>query len=409
MGGPLDGVNVWDASWVGVGPLTARYLAEYGATVVRTESTRSVDVLRNAPPFKDGVPGLNRSQFFADYNASKLGLGVDLSTDGGRRVAARLTAWADVVVEAFTPGVMDRLGLGYDRLRAVNPSLIMLSTSMNGQTGPRRGFAGFGTVLAAMSGYCELTGWPDRDPGSPYGAYTDFIGQRFAAVAVLAALEHRDRTGEGQHIDLSQMETGLMFLAPELVDHQLTGHVATRDGNRDRAAAPHGVFPCLPEGGRERWVAIAVTGDDQWTALRRALGEPAWAADPRLATLSGRKDQEDRLERALASWTSARTVAEVVGTLQPEVPAGPVHDARGLQSDPQVAHRGYFRPQRHPVMGMMPYEGAQAELSLTPYRVTKAAPLLGEDNERVLTELLGFTADEVAALAAEGAVEQVLD
>ncbi|GAA4535706.1 CaiB/BaiF CoA transferase family protein [Nonomuraea ferruginea] len=409
MTGPLDGVKVWDASWVGVGPLTARYLAEYGATVVRTESLRSVDVLRMAPPFKDGVPGVNRSQFFADYNASKLGLGVNLSTEGGKRVAHRLTAWADVVIEAFTPGVMDRLGLGYDRLRQLNPALIMISTSMNGQTGPRRHFAGFGTVLAAMSGFCELTGWPDRDPGSPYGAYTDFIAQRFAAAAVVAALEHRDRTGEGQYIDLSQMETALMFLAPELVDYQRTGRVATRDGNRSRGAAPHGVFPCLPEDGRERWVAIAVTSDAEWAALRRALGAPGWTADPRLGTLAGRKEQEDRLEAELAAWTRTRTAAEVVGALQPGVPTGPVHDARGLQADPQVAHRHYFRRHPHPVMGEMPYEGAQAELSLTPHRVTKAAPLLGEDNEEVLTALLGLSRAEVAELAASGTLEQVLD
>ncbi|MER6984420.1 CaiB/BaiF CoA transferase family protein [Streptomyces carpinensis] len=409
MAGPLESVKVWDASWVGVGPLATRYLAQYGATVVRTESTRSVDVLRMAPPFKDGVPGINRSQFFADYNASKLGLGVNLSTEGGRRVATRLAAWADVVVESFSPGVMERLGFGYRRLRELNPSLIMISTSMNGQTGPRRHFAGFGTVLAAMGGFCELTGWPDRAPGSPYGAYTDFIGQRFAATAALAALEHRDRTGEGQYIDLSQLETGLMFLAPELVDHQLTGHIARRDGNRSPAAAPHGVFPCRPEDGREQWVAIAVTDDAQWAALREALGGADWTADPRLDTLAGRKAQEDRLEEALAAWTRTRTTAEVVGALQPRVPAGPVHDAWGLQADPQIAHLGYFQRQTHTVMGEMPYEGAQAELSLTPCHVTKAAPLLGEDNEVVLTKLLRFTPAEVDQLVAAGAVEQVLD
>jgi benzylsuccinate CoA-transferase BbsF subunit len=285
----------------------------------------------------------------------------------------------------------------------------MISASMNGQTGPRRHFAGFGTVLAAMSGFCEITGWPDRGPGSPYGAYTDFIGQRFAATAVLAALEHRDRTGEGQYIDLSQMESGLMFLAPELVDYQLTGRVATRDGNRSPTAAPHGIFPCRPEDGREKWVAIAVETDAQWAALRRALGGPGWAADPRLDTLAGRKEQEDRLEEALAAWTRTRSTAEVVQALQPQVPAGPVHDAWGLQADPQVAHRQYFRRQTHTVMGEMLYEGAQAEMSLTPHRITKAAPLLGEDNEVVLTKLLHFSRAEVDELVASGAVEQVLD
>ena len=229
-GGILAGVRVWDASWVGVGPLTAKYLADYGATVVHTETAARPDVLRNGPPFRDGVPGIDRSQFFADFNASKYGLGLDLKHPRGRGVALALAGWADVVLESFSPGVMAQFGLGYGALAEVNPSLVMLSTSMNGQTGPRRKFAGFGTVMAAMAGFCEITGWPDRPPGSPYGAYTDFVSPRFAATALLAALDHRRRTGQGQYIDLAQYEASVQLHAPWLLDFEVNGQLVSRDG-----------------------------------------------------------------------------------------------------------------------------------------------------------------------------------
>lgn len=417
LDGPVDpaavgvfaGLKVWDAAWVGVGPLTTRYLADYGATVVHTESSRNLDVLRNGPPFKDGIPGVNRSQFFADYNASKLGLGLNLASEGGIAVARALAAWADVVVESFSPGVMERRGLSYAALREINPRLIMLSTSMNGQTGPRKTFAGFGTVMAAMAGFSELTGWPDRDPGSPYGAYTDFVCQRFCATALIAAIDHRRRTGEGQYIDLAQYEAAVQMLAPAMLDYEVNERVALRDGNRSPTAAPHGVYPCLAEDGRERWVAIAVETDEQWTAFRSRIGDPEWARADRFATLRGRKAEEDDLDRLVGEWTATRRRAEVFYALQPEVPAAPVQDARDLHEDPQVLHRRYFRELEHTEMGPMLYEGTQAELSGTPPVLRKAAPCLGEDSRRVLTEFLGMSENEVDALVAEGAVEAMAE
>ena len=342
MTGPvLAGVRVWDASWVGVGPLTAKYLADYGATVVHTETAGRLDVLRNAPPFRDGVPGLNRSQFFADFNSSKLGLGVDLKHPRGREVALALAGWADVVVESFSPGVMGQFGLGYDCLAEVSPSLIMLSTSMNGQTGPRRRFAGFGTVMAPMAGFSEITGWPDRPPGSPYGAYTDFVSPRFAATALLAALDHRRRTGQGQYIDLAQYEASVQLHAPWLLDFEVNGQLVSRDGNRSPAAAPQGIYRCADEDGRERWVAIAVEDDGQWAAFAAALGSPPWALEPRFATLRGRKAHEDDLDALVSTWTAGLRSTEVFYRLQPAVPAAPVHDARDLQQDPQIRYRQY--------------------------------------------------------------------
>jgi benzylsuccinate CoA-transferase BbsF subunit len=402
----LAGLRVWDASWVGVGPLTAKYLADYGATVVHTETAARPDVLRNGPPFRDGVPGLNRSQFFADYNSSKYGLGLDLRHPRGKDVALALARWADVVLESFSPGVMGQLGLGYEALTQVNPSLVMLSTSMNGQTGPRRKFAGFGTVMAAMAGFCEITGWPDRPPGSPYGAYTDFVSPRFAATALLAALDHRRRTGEGQYIDLAQYEASVQLHAPWLLDYEVNGQVVTRDGNRSPAAAPHGIYRCADEGGRERWVAIAVEDDAQWAAFVAALGSPPWALEPRFSTLRGRKAHEDDLDARVSAWTAGLRSTEVFYRLQPDVAAAPVHDARDLQQDPQIRYRQYFRELDHTVMGPTLYEGRQAELSATPPVLSKAAPCLGEDSRRVLSDLLGLPAAEIDELITLGVVEQ---
>ncbi|MFC5819051.1 CoA transferase [Nonomuraea harbinensis] len=261
-----------------------------------------------------------------------------------------------------------------------------------------------------MSGFCELTGWPDRGPGSPYGAYTDFIAQRFAAAAVITALERRDRTGEGQYIDLSQMETALMFLAPELVDHQRTGRVATRDGNRSRGAAPHGVFPCLPEDGRERWVAIAATSDAEWAAPcagrwatpdgRRMPASAPWPGARSRRTGSKRSSPPGRAPAPPPRWSARSSRACRPGRCT--TPGG----SRPTRRWRTGATSGGTRT---PSWARCPYEGAQAEMSLTPHRVTKAAPLLGEDNEKVLTALLGFSRAEVAELAASGTLEQVLD
>lgn len=414
MAGPLpfEGLKVWDASWVGVGPLTAKYLADYGATVVRSETITRPDVLRLGPPFK-GEPGPNSSQFWADYNSSKLGLGLNLATPAGREVGLALATWADVVVESFTPGVMARFGLAYEDLVAVHPDIIMLSTCMNGQDGPRATFAGYGTVMAPMSGFSHLTGWPDRQPSTPYGAYTDFVCQRICATALIAAIDHHRRTGEGQHLDVAQYEGALQFLAPWLLDFELNGRVAERDGNRSPWAAPHGIFRCLDgewpagggEGPRERWVAIAAETQEQWEALRSAMGAPE-PDDPRFSTLAGRKANEDELEAIVAAFTASRTREEVVALLQPEVVAAPVNDPYDLLDDPQLLHRGYLVELEHTVMGRVRYQGPEATLSVTPMRLSKAAPALGEDTRAVLGGLLGYSSAEIDELVASGAVEE---
>ena len=233
------GLKVADFAWVGVGPMISKALADHGACVVHVESRTRVDVLRRLPPFKDGEAGLDRSQFMANFNTSKLGLTLDLATDGGLALARRLADWADVVLESFTPGTMQKFGLDYATLSRKRPELVMLSTCLRGQTGPESTYAGFGGQGAALSGLHSITGWPDREPWGPWGAYTDFINPRFGVAALSAALIHRQRTGEGQYIDLAQTEAGIRFLEPLVLDYTKNGRVAGLTGHDSAYACPH--------------------------------------------------------------------------------------------------------------------------------------------------------------------------
>lgn len=394
------GLKVWDMSWVGVGPLTARYLADYGATVVRLDTSKRPDPLRSAPPYPQGQPGLNNSLFYGDFNASKLGMGLDLSTEEGRLIALQLAEWADVVVESFVPGTMADWGLAYEDLKKVNPSLIMLSSCMQGQTGPRAQYPGYGNLMAALAGYYEITGWPDRGPVAVYGAYTDFIGQRFCASALIAALDHRRRTGEGQHIDVSQFEAGLTFLGTEFLDFETNDRVATRAGNADPYAAPHGNYPCR---GNDRWIAIACFTDDHWNALCDLMGNPDWTKE--FSTLAERKAREPELNERVAAWTGDWDRDELFYRLQPHLPAGPVHAQSDLYEDAQIVYRDYFEWVEHPVMGKVPYNGLQARLSKTPGFVHKPSPCIGEDSLYVLESILGKSEEESGRLLAEGVIE----
>ena len=266
---PLDGLKVLDFCWVAVGPQTTKYLAEYGATVIRVESSKRPETLRRAAPFAGGVQGINRSGYFANYNANKYGITIDMRHPRAKDLVLRIATWANLVTENFTPGTMEDWGLGYDQLKEVNPKIVLFSTSMLGRGGPMEKQPGFGPVLSSLAGLTHITGWPDRDPVNPYGAYTDFIGPKFAVAAILAGLDNARRTGEGIHLDMSQLETSLHFTAPLMLDQAVNGRGHARMGNRDPDGAPHGVYPCL---GEERWVAIACFSDQEWQALKEKHG-----------------------------------------------------------------------------------------------------------------------------------------
>ena len=378
-GAPFAGLKIADFSWVGVGPMIGKALADHGATVVRIESASRIDLLRTVPPFKDAEPGPDRAQFMANFNTSKLGMTVDLKSPDGRRLARRMADWADVVLESYSPGTMARFGLDWDTLTAERDDLVMLSTSIRGQTGRERGYSGFGGQGSAIAGLYTLVGWPDRQPCGPWGAYTDFIAPRFGVGVLVAALSHRRRTGQGQYIDLAQVECGIRFLEPLILDYAVNGNVPRRLGQGSPALDPHGVFQCA---GEHRYVAIGVETDAERESLDSVLGGQT------LAAWCGERD----------AFTAATMLRDA------DVPAYVVMRPSDLYEDPQLAHRGFFVSLNHPVMGPTPYDGPATIFSRTPQRLRSPAPCLGQHNDEVLRDCLGMDADEIDRLRAAGAL-----
>ena len=400
---PLADIKVLDLMWVMAGPAASRVLADYGATVVRVESTQRIDTARTLAPMHGGQPGPENSGLFQNMNAGKLGITLDLTKEAGRAVALDLIRWADVVTEAYSPKAMRAWGLDYESLRKVKPDIIMLSTCLMGQSGPLSMFAGFGNLAAAISGFYNLAGWPDRPPAGPYGAYTDTVAPRFTAAAILAALDHRRRTGQGQYIDQSQAESALHFLGPAILDYTVNGRVQGRTGNRDPDMAPHGVYPAA---GEDRWVAIAVANDEQWQQLCAVMGCAELSRDERFATQTARRSRQDELDAMVAEWTQSREAQELEGTLQGcGVPASVVQNSKELYADPQLHHRGHFVEVPHEVHGTTTVEGSRFKLSRTPAKIERSGPTFGRDNEYVLRTILGYSPESIAELAAAGALE----
>ncbi len=390
------GIRVADFTWAAAGPLTTRYLSDHGAEVIKIESAVKVDSSRTATPYRDNMPGLNRSGYFARINRGKFSLGLNLSDPRGIELAKRIIAKSDIVIENFTPGTMERWGLSYSDLRRIKADIIMVRTSQLGQTGPLATHPGLGTSLVALAGLTHITGWPDHVPTGPFGAYPDHTAPPLATALIAAALDYRRRTGRGQQIDLSQYEASLLFLTPVLLDCSVNGTVHSRTGNRVDCAAPHGAYPCS---GNDRWCAIAVSSDEEWFAFCRVLGDPAWSNEPGFATPSGRKQNEAELERLVGEWTKGRTAEEVMRLMQAEgVPAGVVQTAEDLQNDPQLEHRGHQWTLDHPEIGIHTSDAPPFLLSRTPARPERPAPCLGEHNELICRRLLGMSDDEFAGL-----------
>ena len=395
---PLAGIKVLDFSWAWAGPTITRALADFGATVVKIESGRRIDTARTIGPYWHGETGAETSGAFHNLNAGKLSVTVDLDTAGGRAVVLDLARWADVVTESFSPRAMTALGLGYEQLRRANPGLIMLSTCLMGQTGPLADYAGFGNLAAAWCGFTDLVGWPDRPPTGPFGAYTDYISPRLALATLLAALDHRRRTGAGQHLDVSQAEAALHFLAPALLDTEVNGSHWGRRGNVDAAMAPHGVYRAR---GEDRWVAVACEDDGQWRQLAHVVGRDDLAG----WTTAERLGRRRLLDEVVEAWTAERDAVAVQEELQAlGVPAHAVQHSPECAVDPQLRHLGHFVTVEHPELGPVELEGPRYRLSATP-GVVGPPPALGQHVLPVLTGILGYDADRVGELLAAGALE----
>lgn len=396
----LEGIRVISFCWAAAGPIITRTLAEHGAEVINIESSGIGDPSRVSPPFKDNIPGINRSGYFAIYNHNVCSVTLNLRHPKGIELAKRLIALADIVGESFRPGTMAKLGLGYDELRKVKPDIIMFSCSNLGQTGPYARQSGMGTQLTGYSGFFELLGYPDQEPQLPQGAYTDEISPYFALTALVAALCYRRRTGKGQYLDISQYEGGVHFLSPLVLDYNVNGRINKRSGNRCSFAAPHGAYPCR---GDDRWCVIAVFNDQEWQGFCRVLDNPDWTQDRRFATLPARKQNEEELDRLIGEWTINFTPEEIMLKMQSAgVPAGVVETCPELFEDVQLQHRQHFRELEHPELGKYHPEAPAFKLSKTPAELNRPAPCLGQHNGYVYNKLLGISDEEFVALTEEG-------
>jgi len=400
MSDALEQIKVIEFGGYAAGPCIGKYLANFGARVIHVESQQRPDGFRlQYPPYKDGKVGLNRSGCFALFNDSKYGVTLNLKHPEGLELAHRLVDWSDIVIENMRPGVMARLGLGYEALREHKPELIMLSTSNLGQTGPHATHPGFGSQLSSLSGFTHLIGGPDGPPHFLYGPYIDFIAVAYGGIAVLAALDHRRRTGEGVYIDLSQYEAGLQFISSALLDYSANGVITCRDGNRDQTAVPHGSYPC-----RDRqWCAISCWDDEEWAHFCRAADQPSWLADDRFAAAPKRKEHEQELNQLIAAWTQAQEASSVMRRLQQHgVHAAIVNTMQDLFSDPQLAFRQVWQEQEHPEIGRHHYRMVSYHLSETPGRVRQPAPCLAEDNEEVFLNWIGLSEKAYQELCEQG-------
>ncbi len=399
---PLKDVKICDFMWVMAGPASTRILADLGATVVRIESPTRVDTARTLQPFLGNQLGPDSSGLFANCNAGKFGISLDLGNPAARAVVHDLVRWADVVTESFSPKAMRAWGFDYESLRKVNPGLIMLSSCLMGQTGPLAKIAGFGNMAAAISGFTNLTGWSDRPPSGVFGAYTDYIAPRFTAMAILAALDHRRRTGQGQYIDQSQAECAIHFLGPAILDYTVNGRVDGRVGNSDAAFAPHGVYPAA---GDDDWVAIVCRDDDDWRRLCGAMENEELARDARYASVAGGLEHREAIDSSIADWSRTLNRGAIESRLQSHgVPAHQVQNSADAYADPQFTHRGHFVALDHPSLGKFTVEGPRAKLSRTPAAVRRAAPSLGQDNQHVLERILGYDEARISELVASGAL-----
>lgn len=399
---PLAGIRVTDFTWIGAGSYATKILGDYGAEVIKIESSARLDALRLSAPYKDKVKGVNRSGYFADRNTGKRSVTLNMKDARAVALARKLIAASDVVANNFTPDVMARFGLSYDDVRRIRPDIIYLAMSMQGASGPESRYLGYGASMAALTGLQHLIGLPGREPIGTGTNYPDHIPNPcHAAFAVLAALRHRRRTGEGQYIDFAQTEPTVALLGPTMLDLTVNGREQQAAGNDHPWAAPHGVYPCR---GEDRWIAIAVTTDAQWRALARALGRPEWVRNGRWAASGERHADRAQLDAALAEATRGWDAFELMGVLQrAQVPAGVVQNAEDVVTrDPQLASRGHWITLEHPEMGRTIYNASPFRATAMAQVPSRAAPTLGEHTDAVCSELLGLKPGEIAELRRAG-------
>ncbi len=405
---PLAGIRVCDLTWIIAGPTATRVLADFGAEVIRVEHAQAVDPIRLGRPINGDRTTLNNSGFFNYFNRNKKSVLLNVRHPMGIELLHRLIAVSDVVIENFSSGVLESWGLDFEAQRAINPGIIYCSISGFGHTGRDRHFTTWGPTAQALSGLTLMSGLPGKPPAGWGYSYMDHTAGYYGAIAIMMALHHRNRTGQGQYIDISQVETGMVLTGPAVLDYTVNGRSWRRPamppGNRawEPRIAPHNTYPCA---GEDRWVAIAVRNDAEWQAMVRAMGEPAWALDARFVANAGRLEHQDDLDAGIATWTAARDDYAVMRTLQAAgVPAG-VCQTPGDRAgqDDQLRARGWWHTMPHAEMGeASEFDGVTPRVSATPGTLRTASPLIGEHTAPVMLDILGLSPEEYAEHEAMG-------
>ncbi len=407
----LRHVRICDLTGQLAGAGATRHLGALGAEVIRVEDPVRKgrwDVLRGAPPFVDERRGIEFGGGFQNHNVTKRGVTLNLRSEKGKALLRELVAISDVVTENFASGVLERLGFGYDALRAIKDDIIYVSNCGFGHTGPYAPFKSWGPIAQAMSGITLTSGLPDLPPAGWGYSYMDHHGGYFMCVGILAALCHRETTGEGQWVDMSCSEAGAAMLGPAVLDYTVNGRPTRRDGsphsNRDatETMCPHGIYATE---GEDHWIAISVRDDSEWARLAAFIGE-AWAQRAELATLAGRREREDALDAELDRFTRGHERYALAAALQERgiAAAAVARPVERIDRDAATAAWGLWPEVEHDAMGRVRVDGLPIHLSESDWEIDRGSPLLGADNDYVLGELLGRDAEERAALREEGVI-----
>jgi benzylsuccinate CoA-transferase BbsF subunit len=409
---PYEGLKVLDFTWGGVGPFSSNFLAYYGAMVIRIESAARPDITRQggnvnpqdpkiAEAFKNPRTRLEFGGTFAHtHPVKKYGISLNLKTPQAVEIFKKLVAWADVLVESFTTGTLERMGLGYDELKKINPRLIMHRTAGYGHTGSMASQPGYGQTVTSLTGFYTITGWPDRLPVPISSFYTDHLSPLFGGLAIMAAIDYQERTGQGQVLDQSQIETGINYLSPLVLDAGVNDREVKLKGNHSDYAAPHGAYRCR---GQDRWVAITVRTDKEWESFCKVIGNPSWTKEEKFGTLEGRIDNSEELDKHINLWTANYTPEEVMFMMQKEgVAAGVIATAQDSESDPQLKEYDFFHEIDHPYLGKQKFFHPTA-FTLSDAKAELGRPVfLGEHTEYICTEILGISKTEFDKMSKEG-------
>lgn len=395
----LKGIRVADFSWIWAGPYAASLLAYMGAEVIKIESRSRIDQTRKGTIMDtDNFDGLNYSPTFNNANLNKKGVSLDISTPEGSTLAKKIVAECDIVISNMRPGKMEKLGLGYEDLKKVKPDIIMIESSGFGSTGPYKAYAGFAPIFASFGGLAYVTGYEDGEPNVMSGVQDLRVGT-LSAFITLTALVNRQKTGEGQYIDLSSSECMSTLIGPELMEYTMNGRNAKRNGNQDAIMAPHNVYRCR---GDDKWISIAVGNNEEWRALCEVMGSPEWCRKPEYEDMFGRYADRHEIDEKIGEWTVNFEHEELMKKLQAMgVAAMPSFDAEEILTDPHTKARGLFTTVQHPKIGEQVVMGPAWKFSETPAKVMKAGPLMGENNEEIFCDLLKMPKEQFEKLKEE--------